>query len=616
MASRIPQNFIDDLLDRTDIVELVDARIGLRKSGRNYTGLCPFHQEKTPSFSVSPDKQFYYCFGCGAGGNAIGFLMEFDRLEFRPAVEELAKKAGLEVPQNASPINPDIQKKQNSLFQQLQRAQAYYQQQLREHPQRNRAIDYLKNRGVSGEIAKTFGIGYAPPGWNNLGKTLCATEDDEQQLIQAGMLIVKDERSHTDKKETYDRFRDRIIFPIRDNRGRTIAFGGRVLGDDKPKYLNSPESPVFSKGRELYGLYEARQTNSRLTQLIIVEGYMDVVALAQHDILNTVATLGTATSRDHLTKLFRMVSEVVFCFDGDKAGRQAAERALDNALPVMEDGRQIRFMFLPEGEDPDSIVRKEGKAAFLARIDNALPLPEFFFDSLRQLADIGTLDGKARFSKLALKKLQPMPNGVLRQLMLDQLANLSNLSLDRLLEFAPDEPSPPIDSYVDDKQPHSARSKNNRPQMRRTQNPPRRNVRTPIEWVTLSLLHHPQFVEHLDDYPDLTATDTPGIDLLRELIQLLRANPSLNPGGIIGYWQGSQQQAHQEEIARLAATELPVKDKDRLKVEFLDALKLIASQHQEKALDYLLQKAKTEPLSEQEKKDLGRLLTKKSHLSE
>ncbi|MCF7981822.1 MAG: DNA primase, partial [Pseudomonadales bacterium] len=535
MAGRIPQNFIDELLDRTDIVELVDARIGLRKSGRNYTGLCPFHQEKTPSFSVSPDKQFYYCFGCGAGGNAIGFLMEHDRLEFRNAVEELAKKAGLEVPDDAAPINPEIQKRQSSLFTQLEKAQAYYQRQLREHPQRNRAIDYLKNRGVTGDIAKTFGIGYAPPGWNNLGKALGCSEEDEQQLIEAGMLVVKDDRPHTNKRESYDRFRDRITFPIRDNRGRTIAFGGRVLGDDKPKYLNSPESPVFSKGRELYGLFEARQASNRLTRLVIVEGYMDVIALAQHDILNAVATLGTATSREHLSKLFRMVSEVVFCFDGDQAGRQAAERALDTSLPIMEDGRQVRFMFLPEGEDPDSIVRKEGKTTFMERIDNALSLPDFFFDSLSQQVNLTTLDGKARFSKLALKKLQPMPNGVLRQLMLDQLAKLSHLSLERLLAFAPQEESPPIESYDEEVHTQYSTRESRNPQRRSGQNQPRRNVRTPAEWATLSLLHHPQFIEHLEDFPELSDADSPGAELLHELIQLLRENPSLTPGGIIGH---------------------------------------------------------------------------------
>lgn len=616
MAGRIPQNFIDDLLDRTDIVELVDARVGLRKAGRNYTGLCPFHQEKTPSFSVSPDKQFYYCFGCGAGGNAIGFLMEHDRLDFRSAVGELAKRAGMELPQEAEPANPERQKKQRSLYEQLEKAQRYYQQQLREHPQRSRAVDYLKQRGLTGEIAKIFAIGYAPPGWDNLGEALIHSDSDKGQLVESGMLIMKDEPAREGKRDHYDRFRDRVIFPIRDSRGRTIAFGGRVLGDEKPKYLNSPESPVFSKGRELYGLYEARQASNRLTRFIIVEGYMDVVALAQNDIFNAVATLGTATSTDHLKKLFRMVPEIVFCFDGDQAGRQAAERALETALPAMTDGRQIRFMFLPQGDDPDTLVRREGREAFNARVDEAVPLSDFFFDTLQQQVNIETLDGKARFSKLALAKLKPMPNGVLRQLMLDQLANLSNLSLERLLEFAPQEdiPSPPA-SYYEDDPGYPQRSDYSEAPQRQRRNQSQRSVRSPAERATLLLLHHPQFINRVEDFSALATADIYGIEMLLELFRLLQENPDLNPGGIIGYLQGLPDQNMSGEIARLAATELPVKDQSSLEAEFSDALKLILEQSREKLLDTLLNKAKNEPLSEEEKREFEALLAEKHRLS-
>jgi len=609
MAGRIPQNFIDELLDRTDIVELIGARVHLRKSGRNYTGLCPFHQEKTPSFSVSPDKQFFYCFGCGAGGNAVGFMMDHEHLDFRSAVEELAKRAGLQVPQEASG-DPEQHHRQTTLLQQLQRAQHYYQQQLREHPQRNRAVAYLKQRGVTGEIAKLFAIGYAPPGWDNLGAALSQSDSDQQQLIDAGLLVQKERQPTGEQKETYDRFRDRIIFPIRDSRGRTIAFGGRVLGDDKPKYLNSPESSVFSKGRELYGLYEARQNSNRLTRFIIVEGYMDVVALAQHEIFNAVATLGTATSQEHLKKLFRMVPEVVFCFDGDQAGRKAAERAQDIALATLKDGYQVRFMFLPQGEDPDTLVRQEGRDAFLRRADQATPLTDFFFDSLKRQVDTSSMDGKARLSQLALQKLRPMANGVLRQLMLEQLAQLTQLSVERLQAFAaPDNTS--SDGY-------GADSTTRQPTPGRPSRPPRRQypahnpVLSPAERATLLLLHHPEFVTQIQpSEQQLAASDARGIELLIAVIQLLRENPRLNPGGILGHWQGAQDQSKREQIARLAATELPVKNQPALQAEFVGAITLLLSHHAEKNLDALLAKARIEPLSDEERQRLTLLLSEK-----
>lgn len=615
MSSRIPQQFIDDLLDRTDIVEIVDTRVTLRKSGRNYSGLCPFHSEKTPSFSVSPDKQFYYCFGCGAGGNAIGFLMEFDHLDFRAAVDDLARRAGMEVPQEAAGReDPEQQRQQKRLLEHLKNASLWYQRQLREHPQRQRAVDYLKARGLTGEIAKTFGIGYAPAGWHNLVRGLEASPQDEQQLIDAGLLIQK-EQGGTDKVETYDRFRDRIIFPIQDSRGRTIAFGGRVLGDEKPKYLNSPETPVFSKGKELYGFYEARQANNRLSRFLIVEGYMDVVALAQHEVLNAVATLGTATSRDHLIKLFRTVPEVVFCFDGDQAGRQAAERALDTSLPIMEDGRQIRFMFLPEGDDPDSLVRKEGKAAFLARIERSLPLSDYFFERMRQQGDANSVEGKARISKLALAKLQSMPQGVLRQLMLEELAALTQMPLHRLLQVAAKESLPPLDAYEQEAQRQGERNEAPRnamrPRLRRGHQP----VRTPVEWATLALLHYPQFQEHLAAAPELLALELQGMELLRAIVTLLQEKPESTPGQVIGHWQTENDQERAEQVARLAAIELTLKDEESLRNEFLNALELLKVAAREQALERLLDKLKQGVLNASEKLEMEQLLAHKHRLS-
>lgn len=340
MAGLIPQSFIDDLLNRSDIVEVVGSRIQLKKAGKNYSALCPFHKEKTPSFSVSPDKQFYYCFGCGAGGNALGFVMDHDQLDFPQAVEELAKRAGMEVPhEDSGRKHKPRQPVDSPLYPLLAAAADYYRQALKSHPTRKSAVEYLKGRGLSGVIARDFGLGFAPPGWDNLMKHLGGDALQQKALIDAGLLI-----ENAENGKRYDRFRDRVMFPIRDSRGRVIAFGGRVLGDDKPKYLNSPETPVFHKGQELYGLYEARQTNRDLDEIMVVEGYMDVIALAQQGLRNAVATLGTATSEEHLKRLFRIVPSVLFCFDGDAAGRKAAWRALEATLPNLQDGRRARFL--------------------------------------------------------------------------------------------------------------------------------------------------------------------------------------------------------------------------------------------------------------------------------
>ncbi|MCB1848273.1 MAG: DNA primase, partial [Halieaceae bacterium] len=314
MAGRIPQAFLDDLLDRVDIVEVIDRRVKLRKSGKNYTARCPFHEEKTPSFSVNPDKQFYYCFGCGAGGNALGFLMDYENLDFPRAVESLASSAGMEVPREPSstPHDPEREQGNKALYALMEDVARYYRGQLRTHPQAQRAVAYLKGRGLTGQIAREFDLGFAPPGWDKLMKALGTGPEQVTLLKDSGMLV------ENEQGRLYDRFRDRVVFPIRDQRGRVVAFGGRVLGDDKPKYLNSPETSIFHKGRELYGLYQARQANRKLERLLVVEGYMDVIALAQHGISYATATLGTATSRTHLERIYRLCPEVVFCFDGDE----------------------------------------------------------------------------------------------------------------------------------------------------------------------------------------------------------------------------------------------------------------------------------------------------------
>jgi DNA primase len=445
MAGIIPQRFIDDLLSRVDIVDVVDARVKLRKTGKNYAGLCPFHQEKSPSFTVQPDKQFYYCFGCGAGGNAIGFVMDYENLEFPEAVELLARDLGIEVPREDKGRRGGGQDREHShhetLLTLLDHVNLHFQLQLRQHPQKQRAVDYLKKRGLTGEIARDFGLGYAPPGWRNLLEAFGSNEQQKKNLLEAGLLIENPENKHN---PLYDRFRDRIMYPIRNQKGRVIGFGGRVLGDDKPKYLNSPETPVFRKGEELYGLYEARRKLRQIERFLLVEGYMDVIALAQSGIHYCVATLGTATSATHLRVLFKYTSELIFCFDGDNAGREAAWRALQQALPLLEDGRSIRFLFLPEGQDPDTQVRAIGKDAFEASLKSATRMADFLFDTLAARLDIDSLEGKARLAKLALPLLQQVPKGVFRKLLFDQLDRLTGMATPSATQAAsPDLPPIP-----------------------------------------------------------------------------------------------------------------------------------------------------------------------------
>lgn len=433
MAGLIPQSFIDDLLNRTDILDVVSSRIQLKKTGKNYSACCPFHKEKTPSFTVSPDKQFYYCFGCGAGGNALGFIMDHDQLDFVQAVEDLAKRAGMDVPREEGRRgNKPRQPVDSPLYPLLAGAAEFYRQALKGHPARKAAVEYLKGRGLTGEIARDFGLGFAPPGWDNLLKNLGGDNLQLKAMLDAGLLV-----ENPDSGKRYDRFRDRVIFPIRDSRGRVIAFGGRVLGDDKPKYLNSPETPVFHKGQELYGLYEARKNNRDLDEIMVVEGYMDVIALAQQGIRNAVATLGTATSEEHIKRLFRIVPNILFCFDGDQAGRNAAWRALESALSNLQDGRKVRFLFLPEGEDPDSLVRAEGPDAFRARLAHqAQPLADYFFQQLTLEADPSTLEGKAHLATLAGPLLEKIPGNTLRLLMRQRLGEITGLSAETLSQIS------------------------------------------------------------------------------------------------------------------------------------------------------------------------------------
>ena len=562
MPGRIPQSFIDDLLDRADIVDVIDRRVKLKKSGKNYMACCPFHKEKTPSFSVNPEKQFFYCFGCGAGGNALGFLMDYENLEFPAAVETLADSVGMAVPrEEVDNRRAEEERGQRSLYPLMTEVANFYQQQLRTHPEKERAVDYLKGRGLTGQVAKAFDLGFAPPGWDNLLTSLGSSEERQQELKVGGVLV------ENEAGRTYDRFRDRIVFPIRDQRGRIIGFGGRVLGDDKPKYLNSPETPIFHKGRELYGLYQARQANRQLDRAVIVEGYMDVIALAQHGITNAMATLGTATSQAHLEKLYRVCPEVVFCFDGDEAGRQAARRALDAALPCMQDGRQARFLFLPEGEDPDTLVRGEGADHFRSLIANATPLESFLFDNLAEGLDTSTLDGKARLSKLAAPLLQKIPAGVYRELMFGALAERTGMPVETLTQLvAPPAPEPgPAPAQATPEPAPRQRP----PLQKPASNLPGNLVQTAIAL----LLHQPELARKVTTLDALRTLQGEEAKLLLELLDLLHRRPESTTHMLLGHWYGSPEA---ELLNRLAGQERLIPP-EGVENEFLDTIEKLAN---------------------------------------
>ena len=550
MAGLIPQTFLDDLLDRVDIVEVIDRRVKLKKTGKNYSARCPFHDEKTPSFSVNPEKQFYYCFGCGAGGNALGFVMDYENVDFPQAVETLASSAGLQVPREPAPggaARAQSEQGNKPLYALLEQVANYYKQQLRQHPQAKNAVDYLKSRGLTGEIAKRFDLGFAPPGWDNLLQALGEDEAQRKLLMQAGMLV------ENESKRIYDRFRDRVVFPIRDQRGRIIAFGGRVLGDDKPKYLNSPETPIFQKGRELYGLYQAKQANRKLERILVVEGYMDVIALAQHGINYATATLGTATSKAHLERIYRLCPEVVFCFDGDEAGRKAAFRALEATLPCMEDGRQARFLFLPEGEDPDTMVRSGGAAHFQQLLDSATPLETFLFESMEQGLDTSNMDGRARLSKLALPYIRQLPDGVFRQLMFQALAQRTGLELNSLmqLEVPPPAPSPEPPRYDDDPGPFREPEEAPGPRQRSAVGALATGYSNLAQSAIALLLHQPH-IARLTEVRVLQDLEGEDVSLLRELLELLQRRPESNTAMLLGHWYGTTEG---ELLSRLAGQE-------------------------------------------------------------
>ena len=582
MSGKIPQSFIDELLVRTDVVDVIDSRISLKKKGKDYMACCPFHGEKTPSFSVSREKQFYYCFGCGASGSALSFLMDYEHLGFVEAIEMLAAQAGLEVPREEGGDNrPRVN--YDPLYKQLEVSSQFYRDQLRHHPQAQRAIDYLKKRGLSGEIITAFGIGFAPAGWDNLIKHVGDDPSAQQALTTTGMVIEKEENN-----KRYDRFRDRIMIPILDKRGRVIAFGGRVLDGDSQgaKYLNSPETPIFHKGRELYGLYQARKVLRDIPRLLVVEGYMDVIALAQFGVRYAVATLGTATTTEHLEQLFRATDEVVFCFDGDRAGRAAAERALKNALPVIREGREAKFLFLPDGEDPDSLIRAEGQENFETRVKKATPLSQFLLENLSSQADIQTMDGRARLLELARPLFSQFSAGIYRDLITDQLAELAGMDSEKLAGHL----------YKQDNA--AAHSTPATPPVQRKPiqvAPKKASDNKILGRIIQCLLHKPSLAASAGNPAALLTSGEPGVKILVELLELLQAQPELNTAAIIEHWRDKPAGAR---MAELAGSPPELADEAALLVEFEAMLVKLQQQGQKRELQAKHDEIAKKPLSQ------------------
>ncbi|MCX7120832.1 MAG: DNA primase [Gammaproteobacteria bacterium] len=578
MKNLIPKSFIQDVVARTDIVGVIGARIELKKHGHTHTACCPFHSEKTPSFSVSQSKQFYYCFGCGAHGNVIGFLLEYDHLSFVDAITDLANQLGLQVPIEAGSAETS---QNEALYTVLHHAQVLYEKELKKSPS---AIDYLKNRGLTGQIAKEFGVGYAPNAWEFLSLALGKDKSERELLATAGLLIPKENRH-------YDRFRDRILFPIRDVRGRTIGFGGRTLTNEIPKYLNSPETPVFHKNQTLYGLYEVCQHHRKLQRALVVEGYLDVISLAQYNINYAVATLGTALNSKHIQLLLRYTSDIVFCFDGDGAGQKAAWKALLFSLPLLRDGLNIRFLFLPQTEDPDSLVKKIGQGEFEKLIDHATALPAVFFDELEKEFPSDSIAGKAAFAKTANEHINTMPEGIYRNLLLDQLANKLSIQRADITAFSHKtntERAPMVSAAVAPRRSHTKLN--------------------PAKIAIQLLLQQPSLAQEALHVLSFSHSEqTQEKILLLSLIERCQKNAYHHLGELL---EDIDDAAERSLLVKVAALPLKIPAEGYV-AEFVGALQRLHEQDQAYQLSVLIAKAKQSELSLDEKQLLQLLLAKK-----
>ena len=595
---RIPQNFIDELIARADIVEVIGARVQLKKAGREYKACCPFHNEKTPSFWVSPDKQFYHCFGCGKHGTVLGFLMDHDHMAFPEAVEELATRLGLEVPHEGG-VDSSARRADEPLFELMARVAAFYAQALARDA---RARDYLAQRGLAPETIARFGLGYAANSWNEVLRRFGTAEADRQRLADAGLIVERERGQIRDGERHYDRFRDRIMFPIRDARGRVIAFGGRIIDAGEPKYLNSPETVLFHKGRELYGIYETRRARPNLTRLVVVEGYMDVVRLHQSGVDYALATLGTATTPEHFRRIFRLVPAVVFAFDGDRAGRAAAWRALQQALPEAREGREIRFLFLPEGQDPDTLVGAEGREAFEQRLQGAVPLSEYLVRELSEQSELAHADGRARFAESARPLFARVPEGVYRELLLERLAQVVGLPAQRLQElWASGRNITPAGAAP------AARA--DRAPAPGTRGAGRGSL---VRQAIVRLLHYPAIAGtvSLAERAGLDAIEEPGIGLLRDLLDNLREQPAQISAQVIQRWSG---RAGGEALQKLLEREEVITDAAAAAGELRGALAKLADLAAERRLEALETKIRAGSLAPNELEEFQRLIVKLGH---
>lgn len=567
MSGRIPKQFIDDLLLRVDIVDLIDSHVPLKKTGSNYVARCPFHTEKTPSFSVNRNRQMFHCFGCGVSGNAIGFLMDYSHLGFVEAVEDLAAFVGVDVPRDDVKAYVETDKETSArLYTLLDEVAAFYQEQLR-GAEGKQAIEYLKGRGVSGEVARDFGLGYAPRAWDALIKRF-----DRNALIDAGMLVVREDG------KVYDRFRGRLMFPIRDKRKRTVGFGGRVLDGSLPKYLNSPETQVFSKSKELYGLSDLLVKHNRPERILVVEGYMDVIALAQYGVSNVVAALGTAMSKGQIDLLFRFATELVFCFDGDNAGRQAAWKAVEAALPCLRDGRQIKIMLLPQGQDPDSLIRQEGVGEFQARIGAASVLSDYFFEYLAGGVELSTLEGRAQLVSVVRPHIEKIPVGFFKDMMQQRFRALSGVRGTKA-ENSPKIKAKPI------------KTSQKRPSLLRK--------------ILALLIQHPRLAELVvRQRLNFDGFSFAGQALLEDVLQVIALEKPENSAILVEAYRDS---VHEKSVTMLAGMELSVPEGGE-EAELLGALVQFSRQIRLEKLNGLLLKEGQDGLDDEEKQLLRTLL--------
>ncbi len=583
MSGLIPQHFINDLIARIDIVEVIGKRIEIKKAGKEFKAICPFHDDSNPSLTISSAKGFYHCFSCGAHGTALGFLMDYEHLGFVEAIESLSSDLGIDIPYEKNSKPP---KRNNNLFVLMDKIQEHYQNNLKNN---KKAIDYLKKRGINGKTAKRFNIGYAPHGWQNILDHFGQSNSEIKQLLSLGLIIKKDNNEH------YDRFRNRIIFPIRDNRGRFIGFGGRILNQDQPKYLNSPETPLFHKGKELYGLYECQQAIRNIKKIVVVEGYMDVIGLAQHGINYAVASMGTATTADHFTRLFRLTDFICFCFDGDQAGVDAAWRALENALPHIREGRQIKFIFLPNGEDPDSYIRNNSAADFEKQLKAGTDLSDFLIDKIAQNIDIKSIDGKARLAEKAKPLISQIPKGIFKELIIEKLSEFIGLSPKKLKTL-----------ITQNAKRNSIKFRNNKVTYNKTAQKKNKESPSIIKKAITLVLNYPEIVKNIDDF-STNDQNKPGTEILKKLIDTIKEEPKINTAGLIERWRDDKEGKY---LGQLAITELPENTEFDALTELKNCFLLLEKIYYKERINILIDKQSKNELSAKEKNELGKLIHK------